>query len=327
MQAVLGSVIGPKKEIHDLTGRTAVITGGSRGIGAEVALAFAKVGAKVILVSRREDGILEKFKEQTNGEADVEFVDCDLGNLKQVKEVFGGLRAKLDRLDLLILSAGINTNQYDTDADGIDRHFGVNWLGNYYATNQLYPLIRKTSKIPDAPAPRIIFESSEMHRTAPSDIHFDSLAEINNPELGPTQLYGRSKLAMILGVKYGLVERVIKPNGDNVFAIAVHPGAVNTDMQEQWKSAYPGLTGKLLTQAMLAIGRSPEQGSFSALYAATSPEIEEKNWNGVYLSDPGQLGKETSQASDPALGAALWNLSEQIIHEKVGKDGLASWSS
>ncbi len=50
--------------------------------------------------------------------------------------------------------------------------------------------------------------------------------EINNPEVGPTELYGRTKLAMILGAKYGLVDRVIKPNGDNVYALSVHPGTV-----------------------------------------------------------------------------------------------------
>lgn len=65
-----------------------------------------------------------------------------------------------------------------------------------------------------------------MHRGAPSVIHFGSLAEINNPELGPTELYGRTKVAIILGVKYGFVDRVIKPNGDNILALSVHPGAV-----------------------------------------------------------------------------------------------------
>jgi NAD(P)-dependent dehydrogenase (short-subunit alcohol dehydrogenase family) len=46
---------------------------------------------------------------------------------------------------------------------GIDRHMSVNAIGHYYAINLLYPLIRKTSKLPGALAPKIIFESSEMH--------------------------------------------------------------------------------------------------------------------------------------------------------------------
>lgn len=102
---------------------------------------------------------------------------------------------------------------------------------------------------------------------------------------------------------------------------------VSTAKQQQWKDAYPGLLGKLITTAMLTVGRNGEQGSFSALYAATSPEIEEKGWNGYYLSDPGQLGKETPQASDPKLGEALWDLSLRLIQEKVGENALMDWNS
>jgi NAD(P)-dependent dehydrogenase (short-subunit alcohol dehydrogenase family) len=112
------------------------------------------------------------------------------------------------------------------------------------------------------------------------------LEEINDSSMDPTRLYGRTKLAMILFAKFGLRDRVIKPNGDNVYALAVHPGAVNTAMQQQWKDAYPGITGKLLSNVMLFAGRDPEQGSYSALWALTSDEIEEKNMNGFYFNDP-----------------------------------------
>lgn len=114
-------------------------------------------------------------------------------------------------------------------------------------------------------------------------------------------------------------------------------------MQQQWKDAYPGLTGQILSYAMLAIGRNVEQGSFSALWAATSPEIEEKKQNGWYFSDPvshappsaasranrsqAQPGKESSQASDPKLGAALWDLTERIIKDKAGDDAIVPWDS
>ncbi|TVY46739.1 putative oxidoreductase bli-4, mitochondrial [Lachnellula occidentalis] len=328
MQSVLHPVIGPKKEIHDLEGRVAIVTGGAFGIGYEISRAFVQNKARVIMINRKEDqgnDAIAKIKQEVGDHAQIEWLPCDLGSLKEVKEVFTGLRERGKRLDLLILSAGINANQYGEDADGIDRHFGVNWLGQFYAVNLLYPLLRKTSKLPDTPAPRIVFEASEMHRGAPSVVHFGSLEEINNPDIGSTEVYGRTKLAIILGVKYGIVERVIKKNGDNIYALSVHPGAVNTAMQQQWKDAYPGLLGKMITGVMLAGGRDPEQGSYSALYAATSPEVEEKNWNGYYLNDPGMPGKESSQASDPALGAALWDLSERIIKDKVGADALTDW--
>jgi len=158
-------------------------------------------------------------------------------------------------------------------------------------------------------------------------VHFGSFEEINNPEIGHNEVYGRTKLAMILGCKYGLLDRVIKKNGDNVYALSVHPGAVNTNMQQQWKDAYPGLFGKMVSYVSQAVGRDVEQGSYSALYAATSPEIEEKGWNGYYLSDPAQPGKETAQASDKWLGAALWDLSHRMIAAKVGEDGIVPWDT
>lgn len=98
-------------------------------------------------------------------------------------------------------------------------------------------------------------------------------------------------------------------------------------MQQQWKDAYPGIFGKLVSTIMLAIGRDVEQGSFSTLWAASSPEVEEKGWNGYYFSDTSQPGKESKQASDPKLGAALWDLTQRIIKDKLGDDALADWSS
>ncbi|OSS54387.1 hypothetical protein B5807_00171 [Epicoccum nigrum] len=329
MQAVLGKVIGPK-EVHpeNLDGRVAVVTGGALGIGYEVSRALAHAGVKVIMVNRKEEQgseAIEAIKKE-KADAQVEWKHCDMGNLNEVKSVFSEIRESLDRLDFLVLSAGINTNQYGTDHDGIDRHFGVNWLGHFYVCNLLWPLLRKTGKLGDKSAPRVVFEASEMHRTAPPNVHFASIEELNNPDIGPTQLYGRTKLAMILGAKYGLRDRVIKPNSDNVYALSVHPGAVNTAMQQQWKDAYPGITGVLLSNAMLAVGRSVEQGAYSALWALTDPSIEEKDLNGYYFADPGKEGKETAQASDPALGAALWDLSTRLVKEKVGEDALVDWN-
>lgn len=105
------------------------------------------------------------------------------------------------------------------------------------------------------------------------------------------------------------------------------PGMVRTGMQQQWKDAYPGLFGKLVSWSQLAMGRDVEQGSYSALYAATSPEVEEKGWNGYYLIDPGQEGKETAQANDRFLGIALWELSHRLIKDKVGQDALTDWNA
>jgi NAD(P)-dependent dehydrogenase (short-subunit alcohol dehydrogenase family) len=232
MQSILQNTtgIGPKPVQPDnLNGRVAVVVGGAFGIGFEISRALANAGCQVIMVNRKEEqgtDARETIKSESP-DASVEWRECDMGHLAQVRDVFSQLRESLDRLDFLVLCAGINTNEFGLDADGIDRHFGVNFLGQFYVVNQLWPVLRKTSKMPGTPAPRVVFESSEMHRTAPNNVHFASLEEINDSSIGPTELYGRTKLAMILFAKYGLAGKVIKENQDNIYAMSVHPGAVS----------------------------------------------------------------------------------------------------
>jgi NAD(P)-dependent dehydrogenase (short-subunit alcohol dehydrogenase family) len=346
MQSVLHQVLGPQ-EIHpeNLAGRVAVVTGGALGIGYEVSRALAIGGCKVVMVNRKQEqgkSAIENIKNESPG-ADIDWKECDLGNLSQVKSVFSGLRESLDRLDYLVLSAGFNANQYSLDSDGIERIFGVNYLGQYYVTNQVWPLLRKTSIMPGVTGPRVVTLSSELHRMSPSNLNFGGLSDINDTNIDPTQLYARTKLALILFIKYGLLERVINPNKDNIYALAVHPGAVrkkahvlckaanvyrqvNTAMQNQWKDAYPGITGQLISYAMQFISRDPEQGSYSTLWALTAPEVEEKHMNGAYFIDPDKQAEPSAQASDPSLGADLWRLSEKLVKEKLGDDALVDWN-
>ncbi|CAG7564427.1 unnamed protein product [Fusarium equiseti] len=333
MQSILQKTTGIGPQVvkpENLEGRVAIVTGGALGIGYEVSRALAHAGCKVIMVNRKEEqgtAAIEAVKNETP-DAKIEWKECDLGNLAHVREVFGNLRESLDRLDYLVLSAGINTNQFGLDSDGIDRHFGVNFLGHFYVCNQLWPLLRKTGKMQGVSPPRVVFEASEMHRLAQlSNVQFKNKEEINDPDLDSTARYNRTKLAMILFAKYGLAGKVIPENKDRIYALSVHPGAVNTAMQQQWKDAYPGLTGKLLSWAMLAIGRDVEQGSYSALWALTSSRIEEEDLNGYYFADPEKEGNETTQASNPELANNLWELSTSLIKEKLGDDALVDWNS
>lgn len=104
LQNILQPLLGPRKELHDLTGRTAIITGGALGIGYEVSKAFASVGCRVIMVNRKEDqgeSAISEIKKQVGADAQIEWIGCDLGNLKEVKQVFTKLSEDLERLDLV----------------------------------------------------------------------------------------------------------------------------------------------------------------------------------------------------------------------------------
>ena len=225
----------------------------------------------------------------------------------------------------VICDAGVGVNTYGETVEGLDRHMTVNHLGHMLLVNRLLPLIRTTSKIPGAPAPRIVSVSSELHRAAPSGVKFESVDELKDSSISSVGLYGRSKLANILFTKYGLVDRVFRPNGDHIIAVATHPGAVHTGQQDQFKEAYGPLFGTMLKYTVIPFMRAPDQGSLSTLWAATDGDFDKFNYEGTYFTDPGEFGKESKQACDPELGRNLWRLSEQIIREQAGPDALLPW--
>lgn len=228
----------------------------------------------------------------------------------------------------MINDAGVGVNNYGLDSDGIERAFGVNVLGHFLFINRLLPLIRKTARnnTQNTPAPRIISLSSNLHQLAPGDVKFTSLDEINNPNLSRNdQYYNRSKLAIILYIK-ALVKHAIEPFPENILALSVHPGAVDTEIQQQVKSAFGNTLGSIITGLQTPFLRSPQEGSIGTLWAAVAPEVEEKHYQGVYVPDPGKVGGETKQAQDPELEENVWNLCSALINEKLGEDGLYPWN-
>ena len=149
------------------------------------------------------------------------------------------------------------------------------------------------------PAPHIVQLSSSLHQTAPSSVAFESLEEINDESLGPNALYARSKLANLLFIHW-LALHVLEKES-RIYTLATHPSAVHTDQQVQFKDAYGGTVGSILKGATAPFMRSQaqEKGSLSTLWAATSPEVEEKNLQGVYVTDPGSVRTQERDETHP----------------------------
>lgn len=84
--------------------QTVLVTGGTAGIGYEVARAFVESHARVLLLSRKVeigDTAKTEIKKAVSDQADIHFVECDLGNLKNVKEVGDKIREEEERLDIV----------------------------------------------------------------------------------------------------------------------------------------------------------------------------------------------------------------------------------
>src|SRR5881628_2146838 len=94
------------KDLFDLVGRTAIVTGGSRGIGREMAEGLAEAGANLVLCSRRTEWLDETVKEFSERGFPVEVVVCDVANADQVQAVVDKAVQRFGKVDILINNAG-----------------------------------------------------------------------------------------------------------------------------------------------------------------------------------------------------------------------------
>ncbi|KAI0334840.1 NAD(P)-binding protein [Cubamyces sp. BRFM 1775] len=314
-------------QIPDLTGRVALVTGGSAGIGYYAAAALAQHNAKVLIVSAnaehgtQAEGELNDALRKSGSVGSVTWYQVDFGNLKQVDAFAKRIAEQEDRLDILILNAGIGQGPYGVTADGLERHFEVNNLAHYVIALRLLPLMKKAAATAPPTSVRLITQSSEMHRTAPSDTNFASKEEINRDTGGGASLYGRTKLGLILLARE-LAQRKLSALPNPILAMSVHPGTVDTDLQQTWSESY-GIVGKVVEKLSRAFGKDAEEGAEASLWAATSTDINEGNWGdfqGNYYAEPyGTPGKETSQAKDQALGNNFWKLCADLTEELLGE--------
>lgn len=228
--AALGSHQFKLDDCPDLTGKVAVITGGSEGVGFGVAYTLLKHNISKLYVLSVSEEVINGAKDVVAKElgqdkADrIVFMQCDLSDWIRVKEVAETIKHGSDRLDILVNNAGRGIMTAELTSYGVDRHMAVNHMAHVILTSHLLPLMKRTAERGNIV--RISNQASNMHQQVPSDIKFASLDEINT-DLGPNQQYGRSKLAIILYTRY--FDRKVTKNGHpNVLMNATHPGFVST---------------------------------------------------------------------------------------------------
>lgn len=180
----------PAPPLPDLSGKVALVTGSTDGLGRDVARRLAAAGAHVLVTGRsaaRGDSLVDEIRRGGKGSA--RFYRADLASLAEVRRLAEAVRRDSKRLDLLINNAGVGF-VFDTtrkfSADGHEMHFAVNYLAHYLLTQELLPLI-----VASAPS-RIINVSSGSQEA----IDFDDVMM----ERGFTggRGYAQSKLAQIL---------------------------------------------------------------------------------------------------------------------------------
>lgn len=122
--------------LFDLTGKTAVVTGASRGIGAESAKLLASHGAHVIVSSRKQEGVDAVAKEITDAGGQVTALACHIGDIDSMDTFFDTIEADFGSIDIMVNNAATNPSFghiLDTELPAIQKTLDVNMRGYFYA--------------------------------------------------------------------------------------------------------------------------------------------------------------------------------------------------
>lgn len=297
----------------DLSGKTAIVTGGSSGIGIETARALARAGARVILPVRSraagEDAAADIRK--TTGNDRVGVADMDLADWASVRNFADNFLATGQPLHILINNAGIMATPERRIMGHIESQFGTNHLGHMLLACRLAPALLKGK-----PA-RVVCLSSIGHRR--SGIRFDD----PNFEKQPYEkwtAYGQSKSANSLFA----VELNRRLEARGVSAFAVHPGGIMTNLQRDMSKAEIDAMGWLDKDGKPRAGfKTPSGGASTAVWCATSPLLAA---GGVYCEDCNVAEAKPADdagftgvrpwAIDPDAARRLWTLSEDLLGER-----------
>ncbi|WDP89989.1 MAG: SDR family oxidoreductase [Desulfobacter sp.] len=134
----------------DLSGKVAVITGASRGIGLAGAKKLAACGAACILVSRKVEGLEAAAKEITDAGNKAEAMACHMGYPEQIEALYDRIREKYGRLDILVNNAATNPHfgeMITADAGIWDKTLDVNIKGPFFMTKYAVPLMTEGGSI------------------------------------------------------------------------------------------------------------------------------------------------------------------------------------
>lgn len=248
-------------DVPSQSGRTAVVTGASGGLGLETARVLAQRGADVVLACRDMDkaGRAVAGIRAAAPSASVRVVHLELHRLASVREAAEEIRAMCPRLDLLINNAAVMVPPCQRTEDGFELTFATNHLGHYALTGLVLGRLLATA------GSRIVTVSSIGHRSGL--MHFDDLQFERGYDA--SHAYWQSKLANLL-FTYELQAR-LEAAGTFTTALAAHPGVVRTDL---WRTSSllerVAISPRLRLLNFRAV-HSVQQGALPTLRAATDP--------------------------------------------------------
>lgn len=292
-------------DIPDLTGRSAIVTGGNGGLGLSISRVLVAHGARVVIAARNVEKT-QAAAELINAEtpaAQLEFTSLDLSDLDSVRSFAAGWTQR--PLHLLVNNAGVMAIPLARTKAGFEMQFATNHLGHFALTGLLLPALIRSG------AGRVVTMSSNMHKSG--RMRFDDLQ--SEQRYGKFTAYSQSKLANLLFMRE--FHRRLTAAGAPVISVAAHPGYAATELQTHG----PRLAGNKLMERLANLGnrifaQSADGGALPALFAATMPAVH----GGEYFG-PGGFAEMRGAPKRVVAGRAardddaarrLWDVSESL---------------
>ena len=296
-----------------LDGRTAIVTGATGGLGYDVARGLVRLGASVVLAGRdriKGQHALVRLSNERSA-SPPRFQPLDLADLASVR----AFAAATDACDILVNNAGLmGTPERRVTADGFELQLGTNYLGHFALTGLLLPALLR------APGGgRVVSVSSVAHRRA--TIAFDDLQ--SERSYGPMRAYGQSKLAMLIFAIE--LDRRASAEGWALTSVAAHPGWAVTDIIRLEGGSAFRRTGLAAGRFIFnRVAQSSAEGARPILVAATSPSAHGGSYWGPIgrgeIKGAPAPSRIMPQASEPATGRRLWEVSERLTGVRFGAE-------
>jgi len=282
-----------------VTGKTAIVTGCTAGIGKETVLQLLAHGVQVVMACRSAEK-MEQFSAEAIAsfpEGKLHSLKLDLASLASVRDFCTNFKQLDLPLDILICNAGVMACPRMLTEDGLEMQLGTNHFGHMYLT-----LLLKDKLIESKPSRVVCVSSMAHHYSYSGGIKLDDL----NQEHGYSRwnAYGQSKLANILFAKE--LNRRLSEHG--VTAFSLHPGVIATELQRNL-----GVLGSIFNFLSRPFGKNIPQGAATTVFCAAAPL--DSLVPGGFHSDcapqaPSALGRNDE------LARALWDKSMGVFVEK-----------
>lgn len=288
MRAMLRNQRAPHhRTTASLSGATVVIAGATSGVGLAAAEEVARHGGRLVLVARNEakaQAVRETLEREHR--ADVMVFLADFARLSEVHRVAGEIVREVERIDVLINSAGLHSTRRLHSAEGHELTFCVNHLAPFVLTHQLLPLMRRGG------AARVLQVNSQGHRFGGLDLR--DLAWRRRVYTG-LRAYGASKTAQLLSV-WEFADRL---EGSGVTINAMHPGEVRTAIGSNNGPLYRWYQRRVLGRWLGDVRISGESLHYLAADADVAG-VSGRYFNRTHLEQP------APHALDRDVGRRVW---------------------